>query len=143
MQGYALTKQILQKNGDAKMGFWIYMLFVASIIPLLMVGFGAYFRKNAPKEINPYFGYRTKRSMRNQKTWQYAHKHCGRLWFVIGLIMLLLSYALMVVMLLTLNRDSTTVGTYGGIICGIQCVILIASCFPTEFALKKKFDTEK
>ncbi len=125
------------------MGFWIYMLFVASIIPLLMVGFGAYFRKNAPKEINPYFGYRTKRSMRNQKTWQYAHKHCGRLWFVIGLIMLLLSYALMVVMLLTLNRDSTTVGTYGGIICGIQCVILIASCFPTEFALKKKFDTEK
>ena len=125
------------------MGFWIYMLFVASIIPLLMVGFGAYFRKNAPKEINPYFGYRTKRSMRNQETWQYAHKHCGNLWFVIGLIMLLLSYALMVVMLLTLNRDSATVGTYGGIICGIQCVILIASSFPTEFALKKKFDTEK
>lgn len=125
------------------MGFWIYMLFVASIIPLLMVGFGAYFRKNAPKEINPYFGYRTKRSMRNQKTWQYAHKHCGNLWFVIGLIMLLLSYALMVVMLLTLNRDSATVGTYGSIICGIQCVVLIASSFPTEFALKKKFDTEK
>lgn len=125
------------------MGFWIYMLFVASIIPLLMVGFGAYFRKNAPKEINPYFGYRTKRSMRNQETWQYAHKHCGNLWFVIGLIMLLLSYALMVVMLLTLNRDSATVGTYGSIICGIQCVVLIASSFPTEFALKKKFDTEK
>ena len=29
------------------------------------------------------------------------------------------------------------------IICGVKCVILIASCFPTEFALKKKFDTEK
>ncbi len=125
------------------MGFWIYMLFVASIIPLLMVGFGAYFRKKCPKNINPYFGYRTKRSMRNQETWQYAHKHCGNLWFVIGFIMLLLSYALMVVMLLTLNRDSATVGTYGGIICGIQCVVLIASSFPTEFALKKKFDTEK
>lgn len=59
------------------MGFWIYMLLVVSVIPLLMFGFGAYFRKNAPKEINPYFGYRTKRSMRNQETWQYAHKHCG------------------------------------------------------------------
>lgn len=125
------------------MGFWIYMLFVASIIPLLMFGFGAYFRKNAPKEINPYFGYRTKRSMRNQETWQYAHKHCGKLWFVIGLIMLFLSYAAMVVMLLTLSRDTTTVGTYGGIVIGVQCIILIASCFPTEFALKKKFDTEK
>ena len=125
------------------MGFWIYMLFVASIIPLLMFGFGAYFRKNAPKEINPYFGYRTKRSMRNQETWQYAHKHCGRLWFVIGLIMLFSSYAAMVVMLLTLSRDTTTVGTYGGIICGIQCVILIASCFPTGFALKKKKKKKK
>lgn len=125
------------------MGFWIYMLFVASIIPLLMVGFGAYFRKKCPKNINPYFGYRTKRSMRNQETWQYAHKHCGNLLFVIGLIMLLLSYALMVVMLLTLNRDTATVGIYGGIICGIQCVVLIASGFLTEFALKKKFDTEK
>ena len=51
--------------------------------------------------------------------------------------------ALMVVMLLTLNRDSTTVGTYGGIICGIQLAVLIVSGFPTEFALKKKFDTEK
>ncbi len=125
------------------MGFWIYMLFVASIIPLLMVGFGAYFRKKCPKNINPSFGYRTKRSMRNQETWQYAHKHCGNLWFIIGLIMLLLSYTLMVVMLLTLNRDAATVGIYGGIICGIQCVVLIASSFPTEFALKKKFDTEK
>lgn len=125
------------------MGFWIYMLFVASIIPLLMVGFGAYFSKNAPKEINSYFGYRTKRSMRNQETWQYAHKHCGKLWFVIGLIMLLLSYALMVVMLLTLNRDPSTVGTYGGIICVVQLAVLIVSCFPTELALKKKFDTEK
>lgn len=81
--------------------------------------------------------------MRNQETWQYAHKHCGRLWFVIGLIMLLLSYALMVVMLLTLNRDTSTVGTYGGIICGIQLAVLIVSCFPTELALKKKFDMEK
>ena len=125
------------------MGFWIYMLLVVSVIPLLMFGFGAYFRKNAPKEINPYFGYRTKRSMRNQETWQYAHKHCGKLWFVIGLIMLLLSYALMVVMLLTLNRDTSTVGTYGGIICGVQLAVLIVSCFPTELALKKKFDTEE
>ncbi len=81
--------------------------------------------------------------MRNQETWQYAHKHCGKLWFVIGLIMLLLSYALMVVMLLTLNRDTSTVGTYGGIICGVQLAVLIVSCFPTELALKKKFDTEK
>ena len=125
------------------MGFWIYMLLVVSVIPLLMFGFGAYFRTNTPKEINPYFGYRTKRSMRNHATWQYAHKHCGKLWFVIGLIMLLLSYALMVVMLLTLNRDTSTVSTYGGIICGVQLAVLIVSCFPTELALKKKFDTEK
>ena len=123
--------------------FWIYMLFIDLLIPLTMVGFGLYFRKNPPPNINAFFGFRTKRSMKNQDTWRYAHEHCGRVWFWTGLIILFLSLASMIVLYCLSDRSTATVGAYGGIICGAQLLILIASIFPTELALKKKFDRNK
>lgn len=123
--------------------FWIYMLFIDLLIPLAMVGFGLYFRKNPPPNINSFFGYRTKRSMKNQNTWRYAHKHCGRVWFWTGFIMLFLSLTSMIVLYCFYSRDTANVGTYGGIICGVQLLTLIASIFSTELTLKKKFDRNK
>ena len=119
------------------------MLFIDLLIPLTMVGFGLYFRNNPPPNINAFFGYRTKRSMKNQDTWRYAHEHYGRVWFWTGLIILFLSLASMIVLYCLSDRSTATVGTYGGIICGAQLLILIASIFPTELALKKKFDRNK
>ena len=63
------------------MGFWIFMLVSELLIPVLMIGFGRCFRKNAPKEINPVFGYRTRMSTRNLDTWKFAHHYFGRLWY--------------------------------------------------------------
>ena len=48
------------------MGFWIFMLIMDLLIPLTMIGFGRYFIKKAPKEINGVFGYRTSMSMKNK-----------------------------------------------------------------------------
>lgn len=121
------------------MGFWFYMLFICSLIPLTMIVFGYCFGKKAPQKINSVFGYRTRRSMRNQETWQFAHQHCGRLWLRVGITVLCLSCGSMVAMLFVLNRDTRTVGTYGGIVCGIQLALLILSIFPTEIALKRKY----
>ena len=81
--------------------------------------------------------------MKSQDAWQYAHEHCGKIWYLIGLIILLLSFASMIVLYCFLNRDTTTVGAYGSIICGVQLLTLIVSVFPTEFALKKRFDQNK
>ena len=39
------------------MGFWIYMLIMDLLLPFTMIGFGRYFMKKAPKEINEMFGY--------------------------------------------------------------------------------------
>ena len=138
-----ISYQKYMNGKETQMLFWIYMLFIDSLIPLTMIGFGAYFRKNPPKDINASFGYRTKRSMKSQDAWQYAHEHCGKIWYLIGLIMLLLSFASMIVLYCFLNRDTTTVGAYGSIICGVQLLTLIVSVFPTEFALKKRFDQNK
>ena len=51
-----------------------------------MVGFGYYFYRHAPKEINDIFGYRTRMSMLNEDTWQFAHHYAGKLWFKWGIV---------------------------------------------------------
>lgn len=119
------------------MGFWIFMMFSDLLIPIMMIGFGKYFIKKAPKEVNDFFGYRTTMSMKNKDTWEFAHHYCGKLWFIIGLFMLLFS---VIAMLFVIGRDENVVGTFGGILCGIQLVFLIGSIFPTEIALNNNFD---
>ena len=119
------------------MGFWIFMLCTVLLVPLIMLFFGLYFKNKSPKEINSLFGYRTTMSMKNKDTWEFAHHYCGRLWLVLGIIMLPLS---VIPMLFFINQDIDVVGIAGGIIEGIQVVVLLISIFPTEKALKKTFD---
>ena len=119
------------------MGFWIFMLCMVLLVPLIMLFFGLYFKNKSPKEINSLFGYRTTMSMKNKDTWEFAHHYCGRLWLVLGMIMLPLS---VIPMLFFINQDIDVVGIAGGIIEGIQVVVLLISIFPTEKALKKTFD---
>lgn len=119
------------------MVFWIFMIVMDLLIPFTMVGFGKYFIKNAPKEINEVFGYRTSMSMKNKETWEFAHRYCGKLWLTIGFFMLIPS---VIAMLFVIGKDESVVGTFGGIICGIQLVFLVGSIFPTERALKSNFD---
>ena len=119
------------------MGFWIFMLIMDLLIPFTMVGFGKYFIKKAPKEINAVFGYRTPMSMKNKETWEFAHHYCGKVWLIMGYIILILS---VISMLFVIGKDENAVGTFGGVLCGIQIVFLIASIFFTERALKNNFD---
>ncbi len=121
------------------MGFWIFMLVMDLLTPLTMMGFGYYFVKSAPKNINFIFGYRTEMSMKNKDTWKFAHKYCGRLWKRCGLTLLLLSVGMM---LWVVQKDIDTVGKMGSVICVIQMVVLIGTIFPTEIALKKNFDKD-
>ena len=104
-----------------------------------MIGFGRYFLKSAPKEINVLFGYRTAMSMKNKDTWVFAHHYCGKIWYVCGVILLPLS---IFPMLFVIGKSDDLVGTLGGIICIIQLVFLVGSIFPTEKALKKTFDKD-
>ena len=117
--------------------FWIFMLLMDLLIPLTMIGFGRLFLTNPPKEINAAFGYRTKMSMKNKDTWAFAHKFCGKLWFRWGLVLLPVS---VIPLLFVLNGSVDLIGIVGGIVCVIQCILLIGSIFPTEAALKKAFD---
>lgn len=121
------------------MGFWIFMLIFDLFIPLIMIGFGKYFSKTAPREINGLFGYRTSMSMKNKDTWDFAHHLCGKLWVPIGWIMLMLS---VIAMLLVIGKDTDTIGYFGSVFCIAQLIVLISSIFPVEHALKKTFDKD-
>lgn len=119
------------------MWFWIFMLIMNLIIPLSMIGFGKYFLKNTPKEINSVFGYRTTMSMKNRDTWDFAHKYFGKIWYICGLVLLPFS---IILMFFVLGQDKDVIGALGTILCFIQIIPLIGSIFPTEKALKKNFD---
>ena len=118
------------------MWFWWFMLVSDLLIPVIMVIAGGIMRKHCPNEINFFIGYRTARSMKNQDTWEFAHRHCGRLWWKTGWIMLIPS----VLIHLPFYRSSeNTIGVIGCVLMTIQLIVLIASIFPTEIALKKTF----
>ena len=76
-------------------------------------------------------------SMKNQDTWQFAHKYCGKLWFRLGLILLPLS---VLPLLFTLGKGIETIASVGTPICFVQLVPLVGSIIPTELALRRVFD---
>ena len=119
------------------MGFWIYMFIMDLLLPIVMILFGGYFFKKAPKEINAVFGYRTSRSMKNRDTWKFAHRYCGRIWAIFGLVLLPIVVG---VMLCFIHADTTTVGYVGAAIVVFPLILIIISIVLTENALKKNFD---
>lgn len=119
------------------MGFWIFMMIINLLIPFTMLGFGKYSSKNAPKEINDIFGYRTSMSKKNKDTWEFAHHYCGKLWIKCGWITLVFS---IIAMLVVIGKSINVVGITSGIVCTVQCIVLIGSIFIVERALKRKFD---
>lgn len=118
------------------MFFFIFMIAMTLLIPFTMIFFGKYFIKHAPAEINSVFGYRTKMSMKNKQTWEFAHKYIGKLWLCLGLIMLPFS---LIPMVFTAGKTEDIIGITGGVIVFIQMALMIFTIFPTEKTLKKKF----
>ncbi len=118
------------------MWFWWFLFICNLIVPVIMLIAGRMMWKHCPQKINSVYGYRTRRSMKNMDTWKFAHNYCGRLWYKIGCIMLLLT---VVVQISFFRSGEEVIGTVGLVLCTIQIVVLIASIFPTEAALKKTF----
>jgi len=119
------------------MWFWWYLFFATLLIPAIMIFFGVYFSKKAPKNINTLFGYRTARSMKNRATWDFAHKYAGMIWLRMGLILLPLSA---IAMLFSLGKTDNFISTVNIIVTLAQLLVMISAIFFTERALKQNFD---
>ena len=121
------------------MGFWIFMLAMNLLFPLIMIVMGRSFMKKSPKEINYIFGYRTNMSMKNKDTWDFAHKYFGKRWFRLGWLLIPIS---VIPMLFVIGKGEDIIGTVGMVVMVIDLILLIAPIFPTERALKKIFDKD-
>ena len=121
------------------MGFFWVLFACCLLTPVIMLLAGWMMWKHCPREINGLLGYRTARSMKNQDTWQFAHHYFGKLWFKMGLWLLVLTVA---AMLPGLGKDADAVGKLGGLLCLVQIPVMLYTIFPTERALKKTFDKD-
>ena len=118
-------------------GFWFFILIMCLLTPAMMIGFGKFFMKGGPKQINDAFGYRTTRSMKNQETWRFAHQYIGKIWLYSGLALLPISIA---VMLFVYGKSVDMTGIAGLIIVIAQMIVMICAIPFTEAALKRNFD---
>ena len=118
------------------MWFWWFMFICNLIVPVIMIIAGRMMWKHCPQKINSIYGYRTGHSMKNMDTWKFAHDYCGHLWYKLGWLMLVPSE---LVQIPFFRSSEDVIGIVGAVLCTIQVVILIASIFPTEAALRKAF----
>ena len=121
------------------MWFWWFMVICDLLLPIIMLITGRMMWKHYPKEINGVLGYRTNRSMKNTDTWKFAHEYCGKLWWKIGAASVVPT---ILVHIPFFHSDESTIGIVGGIVAAVQCVIMLASVFLTERALKKTFNAD-
>lgn len=117
--------------------FWIFMLIMVLLIPATMILFGKRFMDSPPKNISSLFGYRTSRSMKNQDTWEYAHRCFGKLWLWFGIVLLPISIA---AMLFSFGKSVDYTAWYGLAVVIIQLIPMAIPMFTTEFKLKQAFD---
>ena len=117
--------------------FWLFMLVYILLVPLIMIIFGWVFIKKAPKDINYIYGYRTPMSTSGKDAWEFAHRFIGKLWFILGFVILIPSVIGMIAVI-GLNKD--TVGYMGTAITFAQLFFMMIPITPTEIALRKNFD---
>ena len=108
-------------------------------IPLTMLIIGFLFSQHVPKTINPVWGYRTTRSMKNKDTWVFAHYFCWRLFKKWGLYLLVFTL-LMGLILMGAKDIPFAIG--GDLLYIPQLIVLFIPIFLTEHALRKNFDAK-
>ena len=121
------------------MKFWIYMTFMAIIVPLVLIAVGLYYTKCPPEKIYTDFGYKTSLTLKNDDIWAYAHQLCGKTWIKLGLIMIPLSIAIMVIPLFI---SENAMSFFSVALFALQCVAVFFSFRKTKATLLTVFDEE-
>lgn len=109
------------------------MKYIVFLIPIIMI-FAGFLMFRCPIPRNFIIGYRTSRSMKSEATWKFANQLTGKLWIVIGSVLLFVSTIIFVCFSFFPNIE-----TLSTIIIGIQLFMMIVPIFFIETKLKHKF----
>lgn len=115
------------------------MLISVAFIPLLLIVIGKIFDKYPIKEPNIAIGFRTKLSMMNKETWDYAQRLFPKAWISLGRIMLPLS---LIILFLLYSEDKDYTGNLALILMLVQAALMLASIFYVDLKLRKTFNSD-
>ena len=113
-----------------------YLFACNLIVPAIFLVCGILMHKHCPKKINRVIGYRTRRSMKNEETWRFAHNYIGRLWEKLGAVTLVATAA---VQAFFISSSENTLVLLSGLLLSLQGILVGISIVRTEKALKKEF----
>lgn len=119
--------------------FKVIMLISVAFIPLLLIVIGKIFEKYPSKEPNIAIGFRTKLSMMNKETWDYAQRLFPKAWISLGRILLPLS---LIILFLLYREDKDYTGNLALILMLVQVVLMLGSILYVNLKLKAAFNSD-
>lgn len=115
---------------------FVLFLIISVVIPGTLAFLGLLWKKHPPKEINDNYGHRTEMSMKNQETWDFAHKNSQKICLHMGITLSIISVA--TIILFRKNDNALCIVIVILLVIQLICVLLATKY--TENALKKVFD---
>lgn len=116
------------------MNLWWKMLIIILIIPVISTVIGIIFYKLPPKKINKWIGYRTKKSMTDQTSRDFANKYSAKMLLYRFPVFLFFSI-LMMIPFYNMPKENIIVISF--LLFITQIILLISVYTETEEALKK------
>lgn len=90
-----------------------------------------------PKHINSFYGYRTSRSCKSQRNWDFAQRHCARMMAWTGFGHIVVSGVVFAVFVLVGYRDAVLCKACVALELGLMVPALLLLILSTEKALKR------
>ena len=111
------------------------LFFIPVITGIIFLIVGIIMLKFPPRNINSYYGYRTKRSMRNKERWTFAQKYSAIQLIKLGGLLALSGFTVFFI-----NPSEKTAMFIG---LGLMLVMVVVLFLRVECTIKRKFYNEK
>ena len=119
------------------MGYQITIAVCAFFVPVLMVVFGLFLALYSSKNINAFFGYRSKISVMSENAWRFANLFAGILWSATGVLFTAVS-----VFIYRYAISQGDMRVEMSVYMMVQILVLIAVNYPVKKVLRRNFNME-
>ena len=125
------------------MGFWIFALCSNLVVPLLMVILGWLLWRHTSKFEKGFVVYRTRQSLLSTEEWNEARKRLGKLWFQVGLALLIPSVVCLVPFYAMAKSSEDLISYVMVIAMFVQLFLLFVPILTVEISLSRKINSKE
>ncbi len=118
---------------------WVLSAIIGVGVPAAMIGTGKKILSDMPP-IGAWYGFKSKYSLINNESWEFANNNMAKLWINIGET---LTPAAAIAMIFCFGKDKNTILSYFGLILLVDVISMLYSRFYVSKLLKEKYDTPK